>query len=291
MSGRRIFVAGGTGVLGRRVTPLLVEAGHEVTVNTRNPQAASVVEELGANSVTVDLFDTAAIAEAVAGCDAIVNIATAIPTGASAARKKGWAMNDRLRIEASANLAAGLADGGRYVGESITFPYADSGDEWIEESVARTFSTATESTKAAEAAAQSVDGVTLRFAMFTADDSAHDADLMKAARLGIFALPGRPEAYASWLHIDDAAAAVLAALDAPPGVYNVAEPEPSRRADHMVALAKALGKKRLRGLPALTVKLGGPPVEALARSQRISSEAFMQASSWSPTHRIVEEWG
>ena len=291
MSGRKIFLAGGTGVLGRRVTPLLVEAGHDVTVNTRNPAAAEAVGNVGATAVTVDLFDAAAVAEAVEPFDAVVNIATAIPTGPAAGLKKNWLMNDRIRTEAAANLAAGLANGDRYVGESITFPYVDRGDEWIDESVERTYSSATESVAAAEATAASVDGVALRFAMFSADDSGHNADLFRAARMGVFGLPGGPDAFISWVHIDDAATAVLAALDAPAGIYNVAEPDPVRRADHMSALASAFGKRRrLRGLPAALVKLGGPPVETIARSQRISSDAFASATGWSPKHRMVEEW-
>lgn len=286
----KVFVAGGTGVLGRRVVPLLVAAGHQVTVNTRNDVAADAVRRARATPVTVDLFDAAAVATAVEGHEVVVNVATAIPTGASAARKSNWATNDRLRSEAAAHLASATPAGGRYIGESITFPYADRAAGWIDEAVPRDYSTATESVAAAEAAAQDAGGVALRFAMFWAADSAHNGDFLSAARRGIFALPGSPDAYLSWIHIDDAAAAVVAAIDAPPGIYNVAEPEPAPRAEHMNAVAKALGRKRLRGLPNLFVKIGGPPVEAMARSQRISSEALAAVSDWQPRHRIVDLW-
>lgn len=290
MSGRKIFLAGGTGVLGRRVTPLLMSAGHDVSVNTRNEVAAAQVRAAGATPVTVDLFDKAAVSAAVEGCDTVVNIATSIPTGGSAALKRNWAMNDKLRTEASANLASALPNDGTYVSESITIPYVDSGDTWIDESVARTFSSATESVNDAEAAAHSVHGVSLRFAMFAADDSAHTKDLLAAARRGVFALPGNSDAYAPFVHIDDAASAVVAALDTPAGIYNVAEANPAQRSTHMEALAKAMRRKRLRSLPSLFVKLGGPPVEALARSQRISSGSFREVSNWAPKHSIVEEY-
>ena len=289
----KIFLAGGTGVLGRRVVPLLTAAGHHVTANTRNPGAAAQIIDAGAASVTVDLFDPAAVSEAVSGHDVVVNLATAIPTGLAAARPKGWALNDRLRTEASANLAAAVPRGGRYVGESITFPYADRGSKWIDESVPRSYSSATESVKATEAAAASAGGgggVSLRFAMFWADDSAHNRDLLRGVRLGVFPLPGDPDAYTSWVHVDDAAAAVVAAFDAPPGIYNVAEPEPVTRARHAEAAAAALGKSRLRHLPSMLVRLGGPPVEALARSQRISSEALSGATGWEPRTRLLEIW-
>ncbi len=290
---RKIFLAGGTGVLGRRVVPLLLDAGNAVTVNVRNDHAAAAAKTAGAHPTTVDLFDRAAVADAVAGHDAVINIATAIPTGAAAARKKGWALNDRLRTEASANLAAAVAAlpaGARYVGESITFPYIDEADRWIDESVERTYSSATESVADAEAAAIEAGGVALRFAMFWADDSAHNHQLLSLARLGIFALPGALDAYSSWIHIDDAAAAVVAALEAPTGIYNVAESDPVRRADHLSAVAASLGKRRLRGLPSFFVTLGGPPVEALARSQRVSSAALSAATSWQPRHNIVDAW-
>ncbi len=61
---RKIFVAGGTGVLGRRVVPLLVEAGHDVLINTRNPEAMASAEAAGAHTTTVDLFNADAVAEA-----------------------------------------------------------------------------------------------------------------------------------------------------------------------------------------------------------------------------------
>ncbi len=200
-------------------------------------------------------------------------------------------MNDRLRTEASANLAAAVPAGGRYVGESITFPYADCGDDWIDESVARDTTWATASVEAAEAAATSVDrGVVLRFAMFWAADSAHNDMAVSAAKRGFFALLGPPEAYASWVHIDDAAGAVVAALDAPAGIYNVAEPNPLRRSDHMAAMAKVFGRKRLRPVPNLAVRLGGPPAEALARSQRISSTTLAEATTWEPKQDVVTHW-
>jgi len=291
---RKIFVAGGTGVVGRRVVPLLVAAGHHVIVNTRNPDAAHHVREIGAEPVTVDLLVPDLVAGALQDRDAVVNMATAIPTGGSAARRGGWAMNDRLRTDAATNLADATPAGARYIGESITFPYIDGGDAWIDESVDRTLNWTSASTEVAESAALRAgggdSGVVLRFAMFWAQDSAHNDALLGAARRGLFPLPGPPEAYASWVHIDDAAAAVVAALDAPPGVYNVAEPDPARRHDHMRALAAAVGRRRMRGLPAVVAAIGGAPLEAMARSHRISSNALTEVTAWNPVQHVIEHW-
>lgn len=94
-------------------------------------------------------------------------------------------MNDRLRIEAAANLARATPEGGRYIGESINFPYADQGDNWIDEAVSRDTTWATKSVEASEAAAAAAaagaNGVSLRFAMFWAPDSGHNAMTMAGA--------------------------------------------------------------------------------------------------------------
>jgi nucleoside-diphosphate-sugar epimerase len=293
---RTIFVAGASGVLGRRVVPALVAAGHCVTANVRNPAARRAAEEAGAETVTIDLFDRSETARIGDDHDTVVNIATSIPTGASAARRSGWKMNDRLRTEASANLAAAVArSGGRYVGESITFPYVDAGAEWIDESVERAYFWGNRSCLDAEAAASSVTGaggagVALRFAMFFAEDSAHLAAIRAAACRGVFPIPGELGGHTSWIDIDDAAAAVVASLRAPAGVYNVAEPDPVTRSDHADALARAVGRRRLRPLPKMAVKLAGAGVGSLARSQRISSSSLTAVTGWEPTRRVVDAW-
>ncbi len=292
----RIFVAGASGVLGRRVVPALVAAGHSVTANVRNPEAAARAEQAGASPTTVDLFDAVATTRLGDDHDAIVNVATSIPTGASAARKSAWEMNDRLRRDGSTNLSAAIAGvEGRYVGESITFPYVDGGDEWIDEEQPCAYFAGNETCRDAEAAAGDVTaaggtGVALRFGMFFADDSAHANLIRSTAKRGVFGIPGRADAFVSWVHIDDAAAAVVAALEAPAGLYNVAEPDPTVRGDHAAALAHAVGRKRLRLIPPKLARLGGVTLESLARSQRISSSKLTDATGWKPERSIVDAW-
>lgn len=292
----RIFVVGGTGVLGRRVVPALTARGHDVTVNVRSDDAASAVDAAGASPTRVDVFDPSAVATGVDGHDVVVNVATAIPTGASAVRRSAWRTNDRIRTEVSAAFASAAASSrGRYIGESITFPYLPSGDEWIDESAQRTFFWGNESIRDAEAAAESVTraggtGVVLRFAMFWASDSAHMRTIASAARRGIFVIPGAADARISWIHVDDAASAVVAALDAPAGTYNVAEPDPLVRGEHCDALAAAVGRTTLRRVPSWLQKAAGAPLESMMRSQRISSAALTDATGWSATRAAVEHW-
>src|ERR1700730_10353201 len=132
----RVFIGGATGVLGWRAVRELVAAGHEGSGVGRSGERAALREGPGARPVTVDLFDTAAVTAAVSGHDAVCNLATQIPDASRAMLPGAWATNDRLRAEASRNLAdAALASGAeRFVQESVSFLYPDSGDAWLDES-------------------------------------------------------------------------------------------------------------------------------------------------------------
>ena len=287
---QRIFVTGATGVLGRRVVPALVGAGHEVTAVVRSEAKAAVARAAGATPVQVDLFDRAAIRTAIADHDCVANLATNIPSGSSAASKEAWQMNDRLRRDAATAIAGAVVDAGigRMIQESITFPListavidgsmrvADRDYDWV-----------TESTVAAEAAAASVTAaaapaIVLRFAMFMAPDSAHMQRILGAVRRGVFALLGALDSYISFIHIDDAAAAVVAALEAPAGTYNVAEPDPVRRSTIATSLRRSsAGRSRTTA---------GDATTSTASSHRISSQHLQDVSAWSPTIHCVDRW-
>jgi len=294
--GQRVFVTGATGVLGKRVVPALVDAGHSVSAVVRSAAKAETVRAVGATAVEIDLFDRASVLAAIAGHDAVINLATHIPSGPAAAERSAWDTNDRLRRIASAIIADCVIDTrvGRMIQESITFPYVDGGDAWVDEEHPRTYFWGNESTTVAEAAAATVTyaggvGVVLRFAMFMAPDSAHCQSYIRAARRGSFAMPGSPSGYTSFIHVDDAATAVLAALEAPAGTYNVAEPDPQRRSDHRDALAQVAGQSELNLLPEL-VEPAGEGLRSLARSHRISSQRLHDATGWEPRVHAVEQW-
>ncbi|MEO8265623.1 MAG: NAD-dependent epimerase/dehydratase family protein [Ilumatobacteraceae bacterium] len=295
--GQRVLVTGSTGVLGRRVVPRLVEAGHAVTAVVRSEAKAAAARADGATPVEVDLFDRGAMRAALAGFDAVAHLATHIPTGPSALLRSGWRVNDSLRREASAVIAGAAADAGvgRMIQESITFPYVDRGDEWIDEECERQYYWGNDSVAAAEASAAAVTaaggvGVVLRFAMFMAPDSAHTESTLSAATNGLFTIVGPIDGYISFIHIDDAAAAVVAALSAPAGAYNVAEPEPMRRSAHRDALAELVGRSKLRTIPAVVQRAGGDVVNSIARSHRISSQLLREVSLWTPTIHCIDRW-
>ncbi len=293
----RIFVAGGTGVAGRRAVPALVAQGHEVTVVARGPEKADAVRSWGAAPVEVDLFDPEAVAAAVAGHDVVVNLATSIPPFSKAARTKAWATNDRLRREASRNLVdAALATGvGRYVQESVAFLYADGGDDWITEDHAVAPNSITASALEAEGEARRFEAgggttVVLRFGSFYGPDSSHTADVLRFARWGLGTTPGPRSAYLSSISTDDAATAVVvAATTAPGGIYNVVDDEPLTREAFDQVLAAAMGRKRLHPMPNLTARLLGDKLDHVVRSHRVSNQALRAASGRAPRYPSVRE--
>lgn len=285
----KVLVTGATGAIGPRVVRRLVAAGHAVTAVARTPEKAAVLRDLGARPVTIDLFDPGAVAEAVRGHDAVCNLATSIPSLAKAGLPGAFAENDRIRTEISRNVAdAAIASGAVVVQESIAFTYEDRGDEWIDEStpIAQTPITASVATAEANAArvtAAGGRGIVLRFGLFYAPDTAHTQDMAAMAARGLAPVLGHPDGYMPFVHLDDAAAAVVAALDAPAGTYNVTDDEPLRRREVAETVAAALAKKRLLIAPVAVAKAAGPKAEHVRRSHRVSNRRFKEATGWSPS--------
>jgi len=281
----RVFVAGATGVLGRRAVPALAAAGHEVTALVRSPAKAALARTLGATPVQASLFDPDELRAAIAGHDAVCNLATHIPPLAGAANPRSWEENSRIRTEGSRNLVdAALATGvACYVQESIAFLYGDHGDEWIDASTTPLRDSGpTGPVRAAEAetarfAAAGGRGVVLRFGGVVASDSDQTLTILRAARRGLAVEPGRGESWFPSIAADDAATAVVAALAAPTGTYDVVDDEPLLRRDSRSALAAAVGRRRLHAVPSAK-RLVGP----LADSQRVSNRRFRDATGWAP---------
>lgn len=295
----KIVVTGATGVLGRRVLPLLADAGHGVTAVARGK--ADAVRAAGAIPTEVDLFDPAAVTRMVDGHDAVVDLATRIPSVSDMARRSAWRDNDRLRRDASAIMAdAILATGAtRHVRESYFGVFADGGDGPVTEDSpvdpawpARTALDAEASTDRVTAGGGV--GVALRFGQFYAADAGHTQAQVALARRGIAPFLGDPDGYLPALHVDDAASAVVAALDAPAGTWVVADDAPATRRVHAAVLGSAVGRE-LRVLPRLLTRVG--PLKAQDRSIRLDASAFRAATGWAPTvstvhagwHRIVAD--
>lgn len=289
----KVFVAGATGVLGKRVVQGLVAAGHQVTGVARGPEKAQLLRSLGATPVAVDLFDLAAVKDAVAGHDVVCNLATHIPPTWKMAMPGAWAENNRIRTEASHNLAdAALAAGAsRYIQESVCFMYGDHGDAWIDETAPLEVPGLGRSLEAAEGEAKRFAGgggagVVLRFGGFYGPDSGQSADMVRLSRNHVAPTLGSKTGYFPMIHVDDAAAAVVAALEAPSRTYNVTD-ETTTRGEQAEALAQAVGVGRLASVPESVAKIG--PLGYIGRSQRVSNQRFKDATGWAPAYPTVRE--
>jgi nucleoside-diphosphate-sugar epimerase len=295
----RVFVSGATGVVGRRVVPLLVSHGHSVTALVRSPSTRKNLEQTGINCAAVDLFDVAALKSAVSGHDAIVNLATHMPSQAwQMVFQRAWRQNDRIRTEGVANLVEAALSSriGTLIQESFALTYPDGGDQWIDEitplepaSYNRTVLDAEKSVE--KFCSRNGTGVVLRFAAFYGPDAMQVRSYIDGLRKGWALLPGRPDGYISSVSHDDAATAVVAALGAPPGVYTVADDEPVRREVYFGSLAAELGLKAPKFLPGWTTPLFGSVGRAMARSLRLSNHKLKNATGWTPRFRSVcEGW-
>jgi len=293
----RIFVVGATGAVGRRVVPLLLAAGHDVTAMGRSPEKRAALSRAGAKPVEVSLFDREALTRVVAGHQVLINVATSIPASATRMLLPGaWRENDRIRREGSANLAHAARSAGaeRFIQESFAPIYVDGGDRWLDESTpqrtVRYNRTVMDAERAAaEFTAAGGVGILVRFAAFYAADAVQVRDAVRLIRKGWAPLPGSPAAFFSSVHHDDAASAVVAALRAGPGAYNVSDDGPLPRREYVDVLAAAIGAPPPRFLPAWLTRLGGSVSELLSRSLRISNRKLRLETGWAPSFPSVRE--
>lgn len=293
----RIFITGATGVIGRRVVPRLVAAGHQVSAVARSPAKHKELATLGARPIAIDLFDETSIAQSLAGHDTAINLATHVPHSIAKTLLPGaWRENDRIRRITSNLLAnAAIANGvARVIQESFAPIYAAQGEAWITEDsplqAVRYNRTVIDAEQAAERFARSGRvGIVLRFGGFYGPDSTQLGAMLDTVRRGMLPLPGDPGAFCSFVSHDDAAAAVVAALSLPSGTYNVVDDDPVTRRVLGDTLAALLGVKPPRPVPKWITPLLGSIGELLSRSQRISNRKLRAAADWRPRYPSIRE--
>lgn len=296
MTAVRVFVTGGTGAIGGHAVPALLAAGHAVSALARNADKAERLRRQGATPVGVSLLDRDALAAAFAGHDAVVNLATAIPPMRTFMNTRAWAANQRVRTEGSAAVVdAALAAGvDRLVQESVVMLYADGGAAWLGEDAPVERYPIAEGNHAAEAntarfadAARS--GVVLRFGWLYGPGAAHSEQMLALARHHIVMTLGAPDGYQSSIHLTDAAAAIVAALQAPTGAYNVVDDQPMTKREFAGALTDAAGAAPwIRG-PGRAARIFGERLTSLTRSVRASNTRFKTATGWAPRYPSAHE--
>src|SRR5215212_7885596 len=242
----RVFVAGATGLIGRRVIELLLDRDDDdlvVTGLARDEERARPLQEAGAGIALADAFDGEMMRGvfATAEPDVIVNQLTEFPSRIDPeASTQQFADNDRLRIEGTRNLIVAAQTYGteRIVAQSIAFAYAAEGD-WVKDEdapLARDAPPPWGTTLVAVAdmerqvmEARGLDGVVLRYGTLYGPGTWYDPDggqIAEAVRAGDVPLVGDGRGRACFVHVDDAALAAIAALDSPPGIYNVVDDDP-----------------------------------------------------------------
>jgi 2-alkyl-3-oxoalkanoate reductase len=253
----RVFLAGATGVIGSALVPQLLKAGHEVTAMTRSVLRAAQLEAVGADPVVCDVFDAEGVRAAMAAAspEVVMHQLTALPARLDWADPNVFDANNRVRTEGTRVLVeAALATGAsRVVAQSIAFVYAPTGDR-VKEEDAALFTDAPPPLGGAVAAivqheqqvtsTVGIEGLVLRYGMLYGPGTYHDrrgsmaADII-AARVPLVA--GATGMY-SWLHVEDAASAAVAALErGAPGIYNIVDDEPAPQSEWLPVLARALG--------------------------------------------------
>ncbi|HXV93109.1 MAG TPA: NAD(P)-dependent oxidoreductase [Pseudonocardia sp.] len=285
----RILVLGATGVAGRSLLPPLLDAGHDVRAHVRSAGNEPMIRGLGARPLHGDPEDRATLTGWLSGCDAAVDLRVAIPPPSRAALPAAWRRYRHLRDTATGLLVDAAVDAGvpRLVHDTVTMVYADGGDAVIEEDHPVDAPGALAANLAAERhlgrfSQSGGTGVALRFGAFYGPSDEFSRSLVRAARAGRALVVGPPQGWTSAIHTDDVGPALLAALSAPPGVYNVVDDEPLRRSELLEILASAAGRPGLRRYPEWTTRLAAAPVRALARSHRVSARLFTETTGWRP---------
>jgi nucleoside-diphosphate-sugar epimerase len=293
----RVYLAGASGVIGRRLVPQLIERGHSVFATTRGSAKAPQLQAMGAQAVVVDGLDAAAVGEAVARAepDIVVHQMTALAGKPDLRRFDRWfATTNKLRTQGTEILlsAAQAAGVERVIAQSfIGWNNARSGDlvkseedpldarpaKWQRESMAA-IRYLEEMVPAAP-----LEGIVLRYGSLYGPGASDD--MIELVRARKFPLVGDGAGVWSFIHVDDAAAATVAALEqGGNGVFNVVDDDPAPVAEWLPYLADAVGAKPPQRVPAWLGRLaaGEVPVRWMTQGRGASNARFKATFDWQP---------
>ena len=301
----RVFVAGATGVIGRFLVPQLRAAGHEPIAMTRSEERAERLRGSGVEAVAADALDRERVVQAVrdARPDAVVHQLTAIPHRLNPRNvDRDFELTNRLRTEGTRNLldAAREAGAERLVAQSVAFIYEPDGG-WVKSEDDPMYSRAPKGFTETAAALKELErlvldagGTVLRYGLFYGPGTTYAADgavagLVRARR---FPVVGSGEGRLSFIHVEDAARATVAAVErGRPGPLNVVDDEPAVAGDWLREYASLLGAKPPRKVPVWMARLaaGEYGVVMMTRMRGASNERAKQELDWEPTRRSWRE--
>jgi 2-alkyl-3-oxoalkanoate reductase len=294
----KVFVAGASGAIGRPLLRRLAAAGHEVTGTTRDERRARGIRAAGARPVLLDVFDRDAVATAVAAAEPEVLVAqlTSLPERYDP-RSIDYGPTNEVRTVGGANLVAAAAAAGarRAITQSIAFIYAPAGDRIKDEGAPawtdapEPFGTATAATLEGERLflESEMEGVVLRYGFFygPATYYAMDGSFAEDVRRRRIPIVGRGAGIMSFVHVEDAAAATVAAVEGgAPGIYNVCDDDPAPYRDWLPIYARRIGAKRPLRVPTALARIAaGPFATTLATELRGASNAKARRElRWEP---------
>jgi nucleoside-diphosphate-sugar epimerase len=295
----KVFIAGASGVLGRRLIRQFVARGHSVIGLVRSPKAESAVREAGGEPRHADLFDADSLATAAEGCDTVIHAATAIPVKQKTT-SADWAMNDRIRRKGTRCLTEAAAKIGAktYLQQSIAWVARPKNDSPFDEDSPVVAEPAIQSAIDAEAIAreaESAEGFTvsiLRGGFFYDFESTHTRMIAGALRKRQMPIIGGGEAMWAMIHSDDAASAYVAAAENPKsGVWHIVDNELVQVRTFLNEFAVRLGAPAPRRVPVWLASwlAGEQAVEYFTRSTQTTNARFRRDFAWVPRHSTYRE--
>ena len=305
-----VFIAGATGALGLPLARELVAQGHEVIGLTRSPAKRSLLENVGARAVVADVLDAAVLEGAVraAAPTHVVHMLTALPKNGPL-RAVDIASTNQLRITGTANLlrAAIAAGARRVVAESFSavYGYGDYGERPLDEADLPPIRESDAGARAVIEALRSledqlleanahglIEAVILRYGMTYGPENASTLYMIDMLRKGWLPLVRGADGIGSFVHVDDAATATIAALEhgRPGAIYNIVDDEPANLNTFLSALAQATGARRPLAVPRWLVGLVAPLAASMAQTRLpLSNARARRELGWPPRYPSYRE--
>jgi nucleoside-diphosphate-sugar epimerase len=298
----KIFIAGATGAVGRRLIPALIQLGHQVIGMSRSKDKMKMIRASGATPVIADAFDAKALNNALQETkpDVVMHQLTSIP-GRLNLRNIGrdFALTNRLRTEGTDHLLAAAKAAGvhRFIAQSFAgWPYAREGGPVKTEEAPldpnppkelRGMLAAIEHSEKVVLESAHLDGVVLRYGAFYGPGTSIAADgaMLEEVRRRRVPIVGRGAGIWSFVHVDDVAAAtLLAAEHGRPGIYNIVDDDPAPVSDWLPALAKAVGAPPPLRIPAFIARLaiGAHGISLMNEIRGASNAKAKRELSWKP---------